>query len=71
QPLDSFGALESRLVDAEARFAGAPVPRPPFWSGFRLVPHHIEFWKAGLGRLHERQVFDRADEGWTTRWLYP
>lgn len=71
EPLSSQAVLLARAAAIGARYLRRPVPRPPFWSGFRLVPHHIEFWKAGVGRLHERQVFDRADEGWTTQWLYP
>jgi len=71
EPLQSQAVLLARAAAAAARHLGQSVPRPPFWSGFRLVPHHIEFWKAGLGRLHDRQVFDRVEEGWTSQWLYP
>lgn len=72
EPLSSQAALLARAAAIAARYLGKPVPRPPFWSGFRLVPHHIEFWKAGLGRLHDRQVFTRTgQEGWTSQWLFP
>jgi pyridoxamine 5'-phosphate oxidase len=63
--------LLARAAAIAARHLGQSVPRPPFWSGFRLVPQHMEFWKAGIGRLHDRQLFERVDEGWTSQWLYP
>jgi pyridoxamine 5'-phosphate oxidase len=71
EPLSSQAVLLARAAAVAARHLGQPVPRPPFWSGFRLVPHHIEFWKAGVGRLHDRQLCVRAGEGWTNEWLYP
>lgn len=71
EPLSGQAALLARAAAIGARYVGRAVPRPDFWSGFRVVPRHIEFWKAGLGRLHTRQAFDRAGEGWTSGWLYP
>lgn len=69
--LASRGALEARFRDVEARFAGQPVTRPPFWGGYRVRPDAIEFWYGRPGRLHERLLFTRDGDGWTTRWLYP
>jgi pyridoxamine 5'-phosphate oxidase len=71
QELESRGVLEARYVEAEARFRGAPVTRPPFWGGFRIVPDRIEFWYGRPGRLHERRLFVRSDGNWTTRHLFP
>ena len=65
------GALDERLREVEARYAGGPVPRPPHWSGFRLVPARIEFWHGMPSRLHERLVYSRAGDGWRTDVLYP
>jgi pyridoxamine 5'-phosphate oxidase len=65
------GELDARVREMEARFAGGPVPRPPHWSGFRIVPHRIEFWHNMPSRLHERHVYVREQDGWTTETLYP
>lgn len=65
------GDLERRLAEAEARFAGGAVPRPPHWSGFRVVPSRIEFWHNQPSRLHLRHRYDRDGEGWRTTTLYP
>jgi pyridoxamine 5'-phosphate oxidase len=69
--LDSRARLEQRIAEIDARFAGASVPRPPFWGGFRIVPARMEFWYGRPGRLHERLLYERTDGGWMTRWLYP
>lgn len=69
--LSSRGELEARVREAEERFAGDVVPRPSFWSGYRLVPELIEFWTARPGRLHHREVFVRDGSSWRVGLLYP
>lgn len=64
-------SLAARVAAAEARFAGKAVPRPPHWSGFRLVPHQVEFWINGAGRLHVRHRYTRAAAGWHVDTLFP
>ena len=70
--LESRAALEARVRELEARFADGDVPRPPNWSGFRIVPEAIEFWQEGPARLHDRFAYERDGVGrWTRRRLYP
>ena len=71
EPLASREDLERRAREAEARFAGGEVPLPPFWGGYRIEPSRIEFWQARTDRLHDRLVFLRDGQGWTTERLYP
>ena len=63
--------LEKRVAKYVARFPVGEVPRPPFWSGFRLVPEQIEFWRQRPFRLHERVVHTRQGDRWRVEQLYP
>jgi pyridoxamine 5'-phosphate oxidase len=63
--------LEARVADVERRFAGRDVPRPPHWSGFRVIPARMEFWRNRPSRLHERRLFVREGAGWRESLLYP
>lgn len=72
RPLDRRETFEQRVAEAQARFADSEVPRPPHWSGFRLVPERIEFWEDREFRLHHRRLFTReADGSWSEGLLYP
>ncbi|MBW8771383.1 MAG: pyridoxamine 5'-phosphate oxidase [Gemmatimonadetes bacterium] len=71
RPMDHPGALDERYHEFEDRFANGAVPRPPHWSGFRIVPHRIEFWHQGASRLHDRLVYTRDGDGWRTEVLFP
>ncbi len=72
RPLESRAALENAVAAAEAKYPDS-VPRPPYWSGFRLTPSEVEFWHDRPFRLHERVVFRRpsADQPWSKALLYP
>jgi pyridoxamine 5'-phosphate oxidase len=63
--------LERRVAEFERRFEGAVVPRPPYWSGFRLSPERIEFWKGMPSRLHRRELYTRRGEEWQVEILFP
>jgi pyridoxamine 5'-phosphate oxidase len=71
RPLASREALESRVALFARRFAEGPVPRPPYWSGCRVVPHRIEFWQERPFRLHDRWLFIRDGEAWRRQRLFP
>jgi pyridoxamine 5'-phosphate oxidase len=69
--LEDRAALDRRFSEAEQRFAGGEVPLPPFWGGYRVAPHSIEFWQGRLNRLHDRVRFERDGAGWRQTRLYP
>ena len=71
RPLAGRFELEKEVARFAAKFALGRVPRPPFWSGFRIVPRQIEFWHEGAFRLHDRLVYHRQGESWRTERLYP
>ena len=73
-PLDSYADLEARVRELEAKYGEGEIPRPPFWSGFRVVPDRIELWFGRPNRLHERNLYT-LEPGDPPRWrktlLYP
>jgi pyridoxamine 5'-phosphate oxidase len=73
RPLEDRFALERRVASFAVKFGVGEVPRPGFWSGFRLIPTRIEFWRDKPFRLHDRFVFERATSAgnWSTTKLYP
>jgi pyridoxamine 5'-phosphate oxidase len=71
RPIAKDGDLEARLAALDAKYADKVVPRPPHWSGFRLEPTRIEFWKNRPSRLHERHLYTRDGVSWRTTTLYP
>ena len=72
RPLPARAVLEGAVADFGARYPDA-IPRPPHWSGFRITPVEIEFWKNGAFRLHDRVVFRRSSTAaaWTKTRLFP
>ena len=71
QILDCRETLENRFGEFEQKFPTGAIPRPDFWSGFRLVPDTFEFWDKRAFRLHDRTLYTQNEQGWTTRKLYP
>jgi pyridoxamine 5'-phosphate oxidase len=69
--LASRERLEEEYRETERRFEGQPVPRPPFWGGFRLIPERIEFWFGRPDRLHDRLLYVLDGEAWRIERLYP
>ena len=71
QPMRGYFELETEVAKATLRFGVREVPRPSFWSGFRVVPERIEFWIQKPFRRHERILYSRTEAGWQKQWLYP
>jgi pyridoxamine 5'-phosphate oxidase len=71
QPLASRAELERRVDEFSRRFGEGKVPRPPFWSGFRVVPQRVEFWQERPSRLHDRILFIREGDAWRRERLFP
>jgi pyridoxamine 5'-phosphate oxidase len=71
RPLSARSVLEQRVAEAEATYPGDDVPRPPHWSGYRVIPRYFEFWLDMPYRLHDRTVFQRDDAGWSSGKIYP
>lgn len=71
--MQQWSEFQDRIDQITKDFDGGEVPRPPFWSGFRVVPKRIEFWSEGEFRIHEREVFVKSDDlkSWTIQKLYP
>ena len=71
RPLANRSQLISEVAACEARYQGSTVPRPEYWSGFRVIPHRIEFWTGRSFRLNDRLLYEKTSQGWTVNRLYP
>ncbi len=71
QPMAGKMDLMTRVARFAAEYGLSRVKRPPHWSGFRIRPDRIEFWQEGRFRLHDRLLYERSGDGWTTKLLYP
>ncbi len=71
RPMRGYFELETEVAKTALHFGLGEVPRPPFWSGFRVVPERIEFWVRKPFRRHQRIVYERVPKGWRKQWLYP
>ena len=71
RPLANRRVLISRVLGYAKQFHGKPVPRPLVWTGFRIIPDRIEFWKEGAFRLHHRRLYEKRRGRWVRKELYP
>ncbi len=63
--------LEARLAELKAKYPEGQVPKPPHWGGYRLIPHHFEFWQGRTNRLHDRFVYTHKGDKWEIVRLSP
>jgi pyridoxamine 5'-phosphate oxidase len=71
RPMKGYFELEAEVAKTALRLGVGKISRPPFWSGFRVVPEQIEFWTEKPFRRHQRILYTRTTQGWQTQWLYP
>ena len=71
QKVNKRAVLEARYAELAAKYAGMPVPLPPFWGGYRVAPESIEFWQGRKSRLHDRLLYKRRDGQWERSRLAP
>jgi len=71
RPLGNREEFLQRIADFTAKFEGDKVPRPPHWTGIRVVPRRIEFWKGMPYRFHERTLYEKGPDGWSRTLLFP
>ncbi len=71
QVIPSRDVLQQRYQDLEARYAGQVIPRPEHWGGYRVIPHHIEFWQGRPSRLHDRLRYRLDNDQWVIERLSP
>jgi len=69
--IESAAQLSKKFEEVEARFKDRDVPRPAHWGGYRITPESMEFWFEGKNRMHERELYTRAGNGWTLKRLQP
>ena len=69
--IQSSAYLDESLKRWESEFRGQPVPRPPYWGGYRVIPNKIEFWSDRENRMHDRMHFEKTDKGWVVKRLAP
>ncbi len=71
QSMSNWQEFQDRIAEIEQKFDNQEVSRPPFWSGFRVVPQRIEFWQEGEFRIHTRDLYTKSGKGWQVTKLYP
>jgi pyridoxamine 5'-phosphate oxidase len=71
QKMENWQEFENRITEISNQFENQEIPRPVFWSGFRVKPQKIEFWEEGDFRIHRRHLYEKAVDGWIVNEIYP